>query len=66
MLMPTKGEGYGGSRDYCLPVIPCKVDSCPCNAGGFCQMPSAISINAAGECEQGKKAMEKPKEVVGG
>lgn len=49
------GHGYGGSRDYCLPTIPCQVTNCPCNVRERCEMPSAIVIGADGVCEQSKK-----------
>ena len=58
-LMPKQPWEHQSSRDYNLPTIPCKVNVCPANASGKCEMPSAISINAEGMCELGKKAREK-------
>lgn len=55
------GGGYGGSRDYMLPTIPCGVTVCPCNKNGKCEMPSAIKINAAGQCKMGVTAIEMEK-----
>lgn len=55
------GGGYGGSRDYMLPTIPCDVKVCPCNKKGKCEMPSAIKINASGACKMGITAIEMEK-----
>jgi hypothetical protein len=58
-FMPKRGGADWVSRDYDLPVIPCRVTDCACNNGrGSCTMPSAISINAAGQCEEGLKYKE--------
>lgn len=57
-LMPKRDgifERYPTSRDFDLPVIPCKILDCPCNSAGKCEMPSAIVINAAGVCEMSTK-----------
>ena len=50
------GGGFPGSRDYCLPTIPCAVRECPCNKLGKCEVPSAIKIGSDGRCEMGVKA----------
>lgn len=55
------GGGYGGSRDFVLPTIPCAVTVCPCNKREKCEMPSAIKINAAGQCKMGVTAIEMEK-----
>ena len=43
------------SRDYELPVIPCRVSDCPCNHHERCEMPSAIQIGADGTCEMARR-----------
>ena len=62
MLMPREGGGsIWGSRDYCLPCVPCAVYVCPCNKNGKCELPSKISIRGDGRCQTGVDFMEEEK-----
>lgn len=65
-LMPKNPGSPGGwqSRDFELPIVPCRVVVCACNAGGMCEMPSAISINGAGSCETGLRYLATEKRDV--
>lgn len=73
-LMPRQSHnyGYGGSRDYCLPTIPCLVIICAANKNGKCEIPSLIKINSDGRCQTGidfkelKNKQPKEKMVVDG
>jgi hypothetical protein len=73
-LMPRQPHnyGWGGSRDYCLPTIPCSVLCCACNKNGKCEVPSLIKINADGKCQTGMdfveldKTIKKSKMIVDG
>jgi hypothetical protein len=64
MIMPKSYDdwGYGGSRDYCLPSIPCAVSLCPCNKNGKCELPSLIVIRADGRCQTGVDFMSDEKQ----
>lgn len=54
-LMPRMphDSGWGGSRDYCLPTIPCKVLVCAANKNEKCEIPSLINIRGDGKCQTG-------------
>lgn len=63
-LMGRSGKGPHGwtSRDYNIDVPCCRI-TCPANVKrlgetGFCGMPSAIVINAAGICQTGQDLID--------
>ena len=58
-LMPHN-DGRETSRDFELPVIPCKVVGCPANNGSHCVMPSMIDIGDDGRCKNFDKYIKHP------
>jgi len=58
-LAPKEHGPSWESRDFALPCIPCLFADCPANRYGKCEMPSAIKINVAGQCEMSAKVREK-------
>lgn len=54
-LIGRPDGGYSGSRDFGLPIVPCKVSNCPCNRYSKCISPANIDIGADGRCVMAKK-----------